>query len=367
MRWFFSLLAIPALASAAPLQDARVDVPFNEFRTLLEQQDKKSSGPKLEAAVTSSKYDLAFEGGYFSGTAVFDVQTFGDGSHAIPLVGDGVIVEAAEPAGAVLVRNGGFHCLVVEGRKKDQVTLLIHIPATSSGDVESVAFPTAPATVSQLRVGGAEKGGGIHVEDAFRRGDTWFLRGAKTVRVEFEKSPTPKQPKPPALTLPAIVRSASAKMRVVRDGALFNEMTWQVRHQAAFDWKVTMPPDAQFVSCQVDGVPAQPRQIDPRTVEIPLPQRKSGDHSTVEFSYTARKPAFHPVRGEIALELPATALLVERSDWELALPPGFETVAAEGNVEFEPSKNGSINLRKELSTGDAPSVRIFYQKPENTK
>ncbi|MCK9590302.1 MAG: hypothetical protein WC076_04855 [Terrimicrobiaceae bacterium] len=69
-----------------------------------------------------------------------------------------------------------------------------------------------------------------------------------------------------------------------------------------------------------------------------------------------------------AVSLPATDLLVERSDWALVLPATYAPLAVEGNCEFFPgdSKN-ELRLRKELCRGEPPSVRVFYQKPETTK
>ena len=50
-------------------------------------------------------------------------------------------------------------------------------------------------------------------------------------------------------------------------------------------------------------------------LEFALPSGK--DLNSVSISYTAKKPAFKPVSGQIAVELPQTELLVHWLDWEL--------------------------------------------------
>jgi hypothetical protein len=43
-------------------------------------------------------------------------------------------------------------------------------------------------------------------------------------------------------------------------------------------------------------------------------------------------------------------------------------VAVEGNTELLPGEApNEVLLRKELCRGEAPSARVFYQKPETTK
>ncbi len=74
------------------------------------------------------------------------------------------------------------------------------------------------------------------------------------------------------------------------------------------------------------------------------------------------------MRGELALALPATPLLIESLQWRVAIPSAYTTVAAQGNVEFLPSKNaGEILVGKDLCQGEEPGLRLFYQKPETTK
>ena len=371
MRWIILLTALTAHATAAPFDAARVDAPFSDIRALLDAGAVKKPAIPIESAVLSARYDVGFGDGYVSGKAAFDVQTFQDGEHLVPLFSEKVSIESVEPGDAVIVRSGKSHALVVEGRRRATVTVQFNVPVEKGGEKQAVAFGVAPASIASLKVAKVPASSRIRVEGGCQRGDTWYLSAADTIRMEVFTASVPNTAAAPktALALPAIVSSVSSAMRVVRDGALYNAMSWHVRHQAAVDFKLEMPPDVQFVAFTVGGHPAQPTLVDGRHVEIHLPEvREGGSESVVGFSYTARKSAFSPVRGELSLELPSTPLLVEKSEWQVALPAGFEPIAIDGNVEYEPSKEpGVVRLRKEISTGDAPALRLFYEKPETAK
>jgi hypothetical protein len=356
--------AFSARLAAAPLDAARVDVPFPEFRTLLEESSVKKSS--LASAILSARYEVGFGEGFLSGTAAFDVQTFRDGTHSVSLLSDKAIIESVEPADAVLVRSGNSHALVVEGRRRGHASLRFHLPVEAGGANPSVDLEIMPAALASLKPVNVPASSRFLLRGGYLRGDTWYLGGARTIRMELAAADGAK---PPALALPAIVGSSTANMRVVRDGALYNAMKWDVRHRSAVDFQIVMPPDVQFVAFTIDGRPAQPSRIDGRNLEIRLPEVKSdAAGSLVEFSYTAHKPAFAPVRGELALELPATPLLVEKSEWLLALPAGFEPIAVDGNVECLPAKEpGLVRLSKEITTGEAPALRLFYEKSEPAK
>ena len=293
------------------------------------------------------------------------VQTFQDGEHLVPLFSEKASIESVKPEDAVIVRSGKSYALVIEGRRRAGVTVQFHVPVQAGDGKQTVAFEVSPASVATLKVEQMPALTQFRLAGGCLRGDTWYLSGSDTLRMELASASAHKAP---ALTLPAIVSSATSAMRVVRDGALYNAMSWSVSHQAAVDFKLEMPPDIQFVAFTVGGRPAQPSMVDGRHVEIHLPEvKENAGETVVGFSYTAHKPAFAPVRGEISLELPSTPLLVEKSEWLLSLPSGYEPVATEGNVECAPSKEpGSIRLTKEITTGEAPSMRLFYQKPETT-
>jgi len=363
MRTLILLSALTAHSVAAPLDGARMDVPFSDIRTLLDERAKIQPAPAIGASVLSARYDVGFTDGFVSGTADFEVQTFRDGEQVVPLCSGKVIIEAVQPGDAVIVRADGNHALVVNGKRRIGVTLRFHVPLETDGAIQSAGFGAAPAAVCSVKAAKVSGAYRFRLAGGCQRGDTWYLSGADAIRMELTADDSSRTP---ALALPAIVSSAAATMRIVRDGALFNAMRWQVRHRKATDFELEMPADIQFVSFTVGGCPAQPAKIDGRHVTVHLPDPGSREDGTaVEFSYTARKPAIAPMRGELSLELPSTPALVEKSTWQLALPDGFELVSLQGNMQREgPSEPGPLRLRKEITTGETPVVRLAYQNSE---
>ncbi len=363
MRTIILLSALTAHVVAAPFDGARMDVPFSDIRMLLNEREKNQPPPAIGASVLSARYDLGFADGFVSGTAAFEVQTFRDGEQIVPLLSGKVIIESVEPGEAVIVRADSSHALVVNGKRRMGVTLRFHVPLETNGAVQSAGFGVAPSAVCSLKAANIPGASRFRLAGGCQRGDTWYLSGADAIRMDLTADAGSQAP---ALALPAIVSSASSTMRVVRDGALFNTMRWQVRHRQAADFELEMPADIQFVSFAVGGCPAQPAKIEGRHVTVHLPDPVNPEDGTeVEFSYTARKTAFEPVRGELVIELPSTPVLVEKSTWHLTLPDGFELVSLQGNMLREgPSEPGALRLRKEITTGETPEVRLAYQNSE---
>lgn len=172
-------------------------------------------------------------------------------------------------------------------------------------------------------------------------------------------------------TAQAIVETSTAKMRVVSDGAALTEIEYKIRHERALSWRVDLPEGCELLASSVDGLPVSPIDRGEHVLEFSLPSGKAV--SAVAFSYTAKKPAFKPVSGQIAVELPQTDLLVHRIDWELRIPVAYEIAAFEGNVESAPCANATdktsrvIQLHKELCKKERPRAEFFYQKPQPNK
>jgi hypothetical protein len=171
-------------------------------------------------------------------------------------------------------------------------------------------------------------------------------------------------------TAQAVVETANAKTRIVSDGALLTEVGYNIRHQHALRWSVVLPEGSELLAAQLDGEPVKPIDRGERVLEFALPSGK--EVSGVSFSYTAKKPAFKPVSGQIAVELPQTDLLVHWLDWELRIPIAYEIAAFEGNVETAPcdktdATSRVIPLHKELCKNERPRAEFFYQKPQPNK
>lgn len=171
-------------------------------------------------------------------------------------------------------------------------------------------------------------------------------------------------------TAQAVVETTTAKTRIVSDGALLSEIDYTIRHERALRWSVDLPEGCELLAASIEGQPVKPIDRGDHVIEFSLPSGKGV--TAVALSYTAKKPAFKPVSGQIAVELPQTNLLVHWIDWELRIPVAYEIAAFEGNVESAPcgkTDGGSraIQLHKELCKNERPRAEFFYQKPQPNK
>jgi hypothetical protein len=169
----------------------------------------------------------------------------------------------------------------------------------------------------------------------------------------------------------AVAESVQAKTQVVADGAVLTEITYGVRHETAFSWKLTLPAGAELLAASVDGEAVNPIDCGDHVIEFSLPAGSTSNQ--VKLSYTAKGAAFGPVSGKIDIDLPETELLTNKLDWEMHIPPAYEVAAFEGNVE--PNSDGArtdadsrvIQLHREIFKGEHPSAELFYQKADTAE
>lgn len=380
MRWIFPLLAMAGCLAAAEadLDSARVTISYPELRALIEAARKEPlSPPPVPAAILSAQYNLAVKDSSLTGTATFVIQTFTEGPHLLPLIGDGAKIVGVEPSESLMLLREGSYMLSVEGKSRTKVVLQIVVPLRVEGAGLSASLAVSPCPLSSLLIrnipeGEVAKIDGVESGVPDPGNAVWQLGATDFLRLSFQKEEKEK-PVVVALTgsrveMPAIVRSATSDMRVVRDGSYINTTAWTVRHDGVLNWTLAMPADSQLITCRVAGENVSPILQDARTWVVPLPAPKGRDETAVELVYSGREAAFEPVRGEFTGVMPGTDLLVEKLEWQLRIPRPYETVAIQGNVDFMPSPSADeLRLIRELGRGEAATVHVFYQKPEITK
>ncbi|MEI8311890.1 MAG: hypothetical protein WCH98_14165 [Verrucomicrobiota bacterium] len=362
---FASSLLMPA--HAENLAGASVTLPYTELKSLIEAGKKPAPAePPVPFAVLSAEYRLVPGDASLSGSAEFEVRSFRSDALLIPLVADSVVVSRVEPAESAIIVRDGFYNLLVEGSKRQTVTL--HLDWRGKKDGETVSFLCGinPAAISNLELAPVPEGATADVVGAVRgsKPGTWHLGSGGKLEIRTAKKTVGLAET--VVAMPAVVREANSAMRIVADGTFFNTTSWKIRHNTAVAWKLALGDDTQVVSCRVAGRACAPVLTGKNTIEVRLPE--SDSETTVEIAYTGKSSAFEPVRGEFSVSLPSMDLLIESMNWSLVLPVQFSPLAVEGNCEFSPgdSKN-ELRLRKELIRGESPSVRVFYQKPETTK
>ena len=362
---FASALLTPVRAEN--LARASVTLPYTELKSLIESGKKSAPAePPVPFAILSTEYRLVPGEASLSGSVAFEVRSFRQETLLIPLVSDSAVVSRVEPAEAAIVVKDGFYNLLVEGPKRQSVTLHLDWRGKKDGDTMSFLCGINPAAMSNLELAPVPEGVTVDVAGAVlgSRSNTWHL-GSGT-KLEIRTAKKSAGPAETVVAMPAVVREAKSAMRIVSDGTFFNTISWKIRHNTAVAWRLALGNDTQVVSCRVSGRASAPVLTGKDSLEIRLPE--SDSETTVEIAYTGKSAPFGPVRGEFSVSLPSTDLLVERMDWTLILPAPFCPLAVEGNCEFFPGEQkNELRLCKELCRGESPAVRIFYQKPETTK
>lgn len=201
----------------------------------------------------------------------------------------------------------------------------------------------------------------------------WLADRAEGINSMILAGDEPLQAKwlPLVQTPRAVAETVQAKMQMVPDGALLVEMEYDIRHEAAYSWDLTLPEGAELLASSVDGCPVSPIDRGGHVIEFSLPA--GGHTNAVKLSYTARGPAFAPVSGKVDIDLPETGLLTNKLDWELAIPAVYEVAAFQGNVEPDADSgqadadSRTIRFHREIFKGEHPSIELFYQKPEATE
>lgn len=362
-----AVLISGAATAAETLPGAQVTLPYSEFRGLLENR-QKSPPPEFPVpfAVLAVHSALVPESSSVQGSVSFDVQVFDDLPHLVPLIGDTVTIRKITPEGSIVITKGGFHNLLVTGAGPRSITLEAGWTGSEEDGTLSFHCPVAPAAINEVRIGSLPEGVQAGVAGAVldEKSGSFHLGSVNAISIQLRKPHA--RPTGEVVPMPAVVTSVNSEMRVVNDGTFFNATTWTIRHNTSFAWKINPGEATQIVSCMVNGRPVAPVLASDHSIEIRLPEKVS--ETQVSLSYTGKTTAFSSVRGDFSVALPSTDLLVERSDWKLLLPAAFAPVAVEGNAEFLPGESrNELRLRKELCRGEAPSVRVFYQKPETTK
>ncbi len=169
-------------------------------------------------------------------------------------------------------------------------------------------------------------------------------------------------------TARATVEESRFHTRLVVDGALLSEGTMGVRHDGPLTLTLTLPADAQLLSCSVQGHDTLPVDRGQGRIDLTLPAGDAGKLTRINLAYTGHLPALAPVSGQIALSLPETDLFVQTMLWDLQIPEAYELTALEGNVSLVPGTSPATNdpplihLRKDLLKGEKPTAGLFYQK-----
>lgn len=250
-----------------------------------------------------------------------------------------------------------------------QVDVEYEIPESLTASEWKLSAPRADDNRSAVYAVVADDAMQLEAPRPKRRVPRWLAERAagKTVTIVEDDAHLAVKTLPVVEPAQAFVERATSHMRVVVDGSLLNEISYSIHNDNAIAWRLQLPKGSELIACRINGKNTNPINVGENTIQLTLPAPGGRSISEVELSYTSRKPAFKPVSGQVALELPLTLLLIHTLNWELRIPAAYELTALEGNVETAPGRGaveGVIQLHKELCKGEAPAAQIFYEKTQ---
>jgi hypothetical protein len=158
-----------------------------------------------------------------------------------------------------------------------------------------------------------------------------------------------------------------ASTRLVADGSVLHDLSYELTHRGTSTWMVPLPDGATLLACQVNGQDERPVQRAPQQLEFSITGKSgSSTSSKVSLTYHLKLKAWDRVSGEAALVLPKTNLFTQALHWQVELPEGYEITATEGSVSNTATANGAsvrtAAFKKELFANEAPEVALFYQR-----
>ncbi len=258
------------------------------------------------------------------------------------------------------------------------LTMSYKLPLPPFADAWALHAPTGSATSGRHRFTLVRPNGLTFAVDGLREGlevttlPSWLpadlSETAVLDQVDREGTATVTlsvQSTPESAPIPSVIPSASFRTRLVADGAVLVEASYQIAHEGHSHWEVTLPEDASLLTATVNGDGRQPHQEE-SLLSFPLTSSATKE-SKVTFSYTQKLDALDPITGKLRMELPLTALFIDRLQWALTIPQGYEIEATEGNVSHDrtqgaTSPSSTLHLLKELCRDERPGIDLYYRR-----
>src|SRR5439155_19038657 len=107
--------------------------------------------------------------------------------------------------------------------------------------------------------------------------DFFTVEGEDRVTLQANWLPTLK-------TAQAVVTQACFSMRLVTDGEMLTEATYEIRHDTPQNWQVSLPAGSEILTCPVNGAPARPSKSREDLLDSPL-TTSPNNRSQVAFTY----------------------------------------------------------------------------------
>jgi hypothetical protein len=366
----------PFASSSPAVTSGEVSLPLQDWQTVWKAASQASptsaKKPAVAVALQSAIYSARLEGELLRCEAVFRLRSFTDDWHTLALVGSEWNLEALDlPEGIAMLRDASGLSVVWEGKADHEIKLPLSLPMTGgAAKVKLIPAPAQRFTLTETDPSRVLKLNGQLPFRAEGKPTTYVLPGAGgevTLQLE-DAAPAVVDAKLPRFeTAQATIMKATASTRLVADGSVLHDLSYELTHRGTSTWTVPLPDGATLLACQVNGQDERPVQRAPQQLEFPL-TGKSGSSTTskVSLTYHLKLKAWDRVSGEAALVLPKTNLFTQALHWQVELPEGYEITATEGSVSNTATANGAsvrtAAFKKELFANEAPEVALFYQR-----
>lgn len=156
------LFSLAGFGQETGLNEGRVTIPYPELKTLLDAveaaaESKPEPVPPVDAALVGARYRLDFTSGQPSLTADFEIETFTDDWHSVPLFGGDLRpgTTTLAPGGATLICQDGTYALIAKGIGKFTAGVSLTLPSPDVWEKsEGILLEPATATMGEMRVDG---------------------------------------------------------------------------------------------------------------------------------------------------------------------------------------------------------------------
>ncbi len=314
---------------------ATVDLPWKEFRALLEYSVRKDktdkAPPPTDYVVTSTAYDGVLSGDNAEFTATMEINVLKEkGWKRIPILPATVALKSSKlPEGVHLNVQGGYYEILTTKTGKIPVTLKFAVAVTKSGGANSLGFTrvVSGSSVITLTVDGdkvdVKVSGAPSLSVKADRGKTTVAAALPTgrpVQITWERA-IPKAP--PA---PTKLYAQTATLVSVADGLLLcqESVYFNILHTAVRELKLTVPKGVSVLT--VSGSGLQDWRVDKNGLMTVTLNRETIGSYALRVAYEQTAAA----KGQVPVPV-IRANGVEREK-------GFVAVVALSNVEIEAGK-----------------------------
>ncbi len=293
------ILATPGFAQKHEIKNAQVTIPYTELRKILEtaqrfDREKESPKPPVEATLRSAKYHLDLSDDQAPLNVDFEVRTFTDGWHSLPLWGGDPRLDSMTPDDATsVVRTENTYSFIAKGPGDFPLSMALTLPNQKKWQTGGgLRFSPAAATRSELHVTGLPTGMVLRIDNlpptrANESELVFHLPGdGKELKLYLEEGSATTEAPP---IQPSLWNIDSQVLARYRDGRIHHSARIQAQAQdgSGLSLLLALPANAARITLESEDLAdwkLKSRTEDSRLLEINWETRDTLDR-TIELSW----------------------------------------------------------------------------------